>query len=427
MRGTSPSHLRQPAPGRSRTSAPRPAAREQFEDTVSFLVMNKDPRLLVVSGTNFLRAYSGIKYLCNSLTDGGIAVEAYAPIPRNMIPELAGCRFPVHSLFAPWYGKIPRLRIYLFRAQLFIKSLLDDDAIMFSELTFFRDAVMHKKLKPQLPFIHYCQELLTPEEFPESKETRFYERDTDCVDLTIDVDSNRAALRRTRFNLTREILVLPNTLPLSDLPPPAPVGTLSQLAGGNLPEGVPILIYIGGTHKGTGFDTIIKAVARVSRPLFFLGFCYGRKQEDVDLVRRAVESHLGSKRGRICNAVPRVALLSCLHEASAGLVYYPYTDAPSANQLYCAPTKVFEYIAVGLPVVASANPPLISLIEDNQLGVCAKDDSVAALHDAIECLLTSPKYQSDIRQRSQKLFAEQLCFEKVALPVVARVKSLLRE
>ena len=196
------------------------------------------------------------------------------------------------------------------------------------------------------------------------------------------------------------------------------------MAGGDLPVGMPILVYIGGVHKGTGLDTVVEALEGIGRPVFFLGFCHGKSREQVEQFRQKVEARLGPNRGRICHAVPRSELLSCIHEASAGLVYYPYSDYPSFNQLYCAPTKMFEYIAVGLPVVASANPPLLNLIEKNRLGACAKGDSVSALRVAIEFLLTSPEYQTDIRQRSRQLFAEQLCFEKVSSPVVARIWSL---
>jgi len=382
--------------------------------------MFNDRKLIIVSGANFLRAYSGVKYLADSLFDKGIKIEIFAPIPRQMIDEVKNYRFPVHSLFGAWYGLIPRLRVHMFRLRIRWKALREPSSWLFTDLSFFPEAVAIKRAKPKTTLIHYCLELLTPEEFPELKNVQFYEDNANVPDLILDVDANRAAARKKRFCLTREIMVLPNTLPLTEIPRHAPNGTLSTLAGGGLPPDVPILVYIGGVHKGTGFDTIIDALSSITQPFFFLGFCNGSNR-DVESIRHKVNARLGSHRGRICNSVPRQLLLSCLHEAAAGLVYYPYTDAPSINQLYCAPTKLFEYLSVGLPVIASSNPPLIDLIKHNRLGVCARDDGVVALRDAIDCLLNSKISHDYIR----KVFSEKLCYEKVSGTVINSIIQII--
>lgn len=382
--------------------------------------MFNDRKLIIVSGANFLRAYSGVKYLADSLFDKGIKIEIFAPIPRQMIDEVKNYRFPVHSLFGAWYGLIPRLRVHMFRRRIRLKALRDPSSWLFTDLSFFPEAVAIKRTKPKTALIHYCLELLTPEEFPETKNVHFYEQNANVPDLILDVEANRAAARKKRFCLTREIIVLPNTLPLTEIPQFTVNGTLSALAGGRIPTDVPILVYIGGVHKGTGFDTIIAALSSIAQPFFFLGFCNGLDR-DVENIRHKVNARLGSLRGRICNSVPRQLLLRCLHEASAGIVYYPYTDAPSINQLYCAPTKLFEYLSVGLPVIASSNPPLIDLIKHNRLGVCAQDDSVVALRDAIECFLNSKISHDYVRN----IFYEELCYEKLADRAIKSVIQII--
>jgi glycosyltransferase involved in cell wall biosynthesis len=388
---------------------------------------SKQPHLVVVSGTNFLRSYSGVKYLCDSLAARGVDVELYAPIPRNMLPELRGSRIIPHSLFVPWYGRVPRIRAYAFRIQILVRGLSGSNAgLLFSELSFFREAVLIKKLRPRVPLVHYCQELLTREEFPGMRAVRFYELHASVPDLIVDVDQHRAAIRRNRFRIRQEIMVLRNTLPMSAVPPPAPDGSLSELAGGGLPAGVPILAYIGGIHRGTGLNRVLEALEGLHRPCFFLGFCHGRNRRAVESFRREVESRLGPQRGRICQAVPRARLLACLHEADAGLVYYPYSELPSINQRYCAPTKMYEYIAAGLPVVASVNPPMLELIQGNGLGVCAEDDSPEALRRAIDAVLDQTANRAAHSRRAREIFAEELCFERVSAPVVEGILALLQ-
>ena len=385
----------------------------------------KRPRLIVVSALNFLRAYSGVQYLSNALADQGFDVEVYAPIPRHMLAETANCRFRVQSHYGGPVGRIPRIRIYWFIVTLVARALVQDCVLLFTDLRFLKQAAIIKRLRPQLPLIHYCLELLTPEEFPSYHGVRQYETLANIPDLIIDVEPHRALMRRERFGIVRQIVVLPNTLPLSEMPARSPGGTLATLAGGDLPDNIPILLYTGGTHEEMGIQVIIEALRGLSRPVFFLAFCHGPTRDSVDRFRKRVEGMLGRHRCRVCDAVPRSQLIGCIHEADAGMVYYPHSQSPSFNQLYCAPTKVFEYIAAGLPVVASSNPPLVDLIERRNLGACASDDSSAALGRAIEQCLLRSQDRREHTMRATRIFAEELCFEKVSGSVLSEIRFLV--
>ncbi len=386
--------------------------------------MTPSPKLLVVAAGNFLRAYSGVKYLSQALINEGIEVEVHAPIPPAMLDEVQQYPFPIYSYTATWSGQWPRLANVLYKIYLFRRGLLENCGLLVLDLAHFHPAVMVKKLKPRTPLIHYCQELLIPEEHPHHPTMRklnFYARHANAPDLIIDVEPHRAAKRIERFQLTKKVLVLPNTLPISEIPPPAPPDYLARLAGGELPHDRPILIYTGAVHAGVRFEVILEALTQLTLPIFFLAFCHGDPQQ-INQIRQQAEIQLGPQRSRICNSIPRDELLSCLHEADAGLVYYPYAAERSTNQRYPAPTKMFEYIAVGLPVVGSAN---MSLIRDKELGTCATDDTAKGLKTAIEQLFTSSKNKTAIQTHQKQLFATELCFEQVSAPTIHHIKELL--
>ena len=381
-------------------------------------------RLTVVSSGNFARGYGGIAYLAEALHTRGAAVQVIAPIPLDQMADVRRFAFPTRSI----YSTTPRsswLSRRMFHLELALTGVFRDTAWLFSDLSFFREAVAIRRLRQHSQLIHYCTELLTPEEFPDLRNTNFYAKHAGVPDLIIDVNQARAARRRERFGLLQEILVLPNTLPLSEIPRPAPSGTLAQLAGGELPEGTPVLLYAGGTHAGAALDSIVAAVAGLDRPAFFLAFCHSELANDVVRFRDMVNDRLGFRQGRVCPAVPRQALLACMHEAAVGLVTYPYSAAPSWNQLHCAPTKAYECIATGLPIAASANPSLQALVADRAVGACAADDSPAALRDAIGQLLAQPARLRAMSERAKRMFVEELCFERVSSPVVNRIMDTL--
>ncbi len=383
------------------------------------------PRLTVVSSGNFARGYGGVAYLAEALHTRGAAVQVIAPIPLDQMDDIRRFPFLTRSIYS-MAPRSPWLSRRMFHLELALTGAFRDTAWLFSDLSFFREAVAIRRLRPRSKLIHYCAELLTPEEFPQVQGTAFYAGHAGVPDLIIDVNAGRAARRRERFGILQEILLLPNTLPLSEIPPPAPPGTLAQLAGGDLPEGTPVLLYAGGTHAGAALDSIVAAVAGLDRPAFLLAFCHGERTDDVVRFRETVNDRLGPHRGRVCPAVPRQALLACMHEATVGLVTYPYSAAPSWNQLHCAPTKAYECVATGLPIVASANPSLQVLVADRAVGVCAADDSAGALRDAIGHLLAEPARRRAISERATRLFAEELCFERVSPPVVERILDVVR-
>lgn len=385
------------------------------------------PKLYVTTGANFLRAYSGVQYLAQSLACRGVAVQVSAPVPASMLHELADCPVPVYSYYRGWYGRLPMLRQRACRLRILYMGLVRRYPILCCDLHFYQECALVKRHRPDQALVLYCQELLTPEEHGQTKYARdlaYYAESAHLPDLVVEVNEQRAAKRIQRFGLKQPVAVLPNTLPLSEVPPRAPRGTLARLAGRDLPEEMPVLIYAGGIHPGVGFDTIAAAVAALRRPILLLAFCNGRPRR-VRALRERLTERLGADRVQVCESVPRRALLSCMHEADAGLVHYPWSAEQSVNQLYCAPTKMHEYLAAGIPVVGSANPPLREVLEGGEVGVCAEDDAPESLAAAMEALLWDEERKRAIRERAPRLFAEELCYEKVSGPAVEAIYERL--
>lgn len=381
-------------------------------------------KVIIISACNPVRAYSGLKYLTSALKEQGMEVELMAKIPTNMLWETDNWGIKVKSFYSQWYGRIPLFRRYMAYIHVILLGLFTNSTIIFHELAFFEQMLILKKFLPKKKLIHYCTELYTVEDEPTHKRILdIYEKNASMPDLIIECEENRAELRKEMFNITTKTVVIPNTLPLTEIPKKTQSGALAKLAGvEGFPEGVPIVIYTGGAFFHRQLDIIIDAVSQVKGDVFFLAFLYGEK-EAIEELRKICGEKLKKGMFKMCDAVPRHLLMECIHEATAGIVYYK--PSLSIGNLYASPTKLFEYIGAGVPVISSNNPGIVDLVNKYNLGTCVEDESVEALTKAIEELVFDKEKIAKIRESEERNFIEKLCYEKSSEAAINEIKKIV--
>ena len=72
--------------------------------------------------------------------------------------------------------------------------------------------------------------------------------------------------------------------------------------------------------------------------------------------------------------------------ADAGIIPY---QATCLNNYFCTPNKLFEFIAAGLPIVASDLPEINRLVLGHQLGLVGKMDTGASMARLIDEMFQS--------------------------------------
>lgn len=382
----------------------------------------KNKKLLIVPGTSFVRAYAGTEYLINELLEIGIDARIIIRCQQEEFKEYRNLPFKI-QIFVQRFKQYPLLRkleTMIFFLFLLLK-MLTFKSILITESSYLKLTYIIKKIKPSILIIQYCQELLVLEDYPDNKIAQIYARYFKIPNVVIDVEPHRAAERKKIFGLKQVPYVLMNTMPLKNILPSAPLGTLAKLAGVEIPKGIPILLHAGGIGKEKPLERIIDAVALCEKEVFFLAFCSG-KNEEIQKLSNYANTKLKNGKFHICKSISRTKLMPSMHEADIGVIDYSYSIEPTLNQKYCAPTKLFEFMAYGLILLGSNNNSLRDIIEKDNIGFCALDDSVEAISAALSKILgLNTKTLLEKKTNSKDIFVRKYSYEMLCSPVIREI------
>jgi glycosyltransferase involved in cell wall biosynthesis len=168
-------------------------------------------------------------------------------------------------------------------------------------------------------------------------------------------------------------------------PDPAP-DLLRERLG--LPPGTPVVLYHGGLTEERGLLPLLDAVLRPGMGDVHLVFLGGGPLRD-RLASRAAEPAAG-KRVHLLDAVPPDELAAWVASADVGVMP---NQPVNANELLSTPNKLFESMAVGLPVVSSDFPERRRIIlddPDGPLGALCDPTDPASIAAAIRSILDLP-------------------------------------
>lgn len=382
--------------------------------------------VLIIAGSNFLRAYAGTLHIARALVSLGHPVQILVRGKAEEIQEYSALDIKVTCMVVGGNRFVNGMRSLVMRSRIFFRVLFAK-SVLVTENTFLLEVSLAKYLRGKsLTIGHFCQELHLPDEMPDLPRARLNGRLARVADFTIDVEPNRARIRQEKLGLRGMPLVLRNTLHLSALCPQGESGGLEKLAGCVFPKNVPILLHMGGVGIEKPLERVIDAVEACKEPLFFLAFC-NASENKINGLRKYAESKLQRGQFKVTGPRKRNELLASAWEADLGVIDYSYSVQPSSNQRYCAPTKLYEFMALGLAVAGSNNDSLREVIEAEGIGYCAEGESPAALGRAIERTVAGTDELRERRERSQNAFRERHCYEQICNGVVEEISKRLTD
>lgn len=142
-----------------------------------------------------------------------------------------------------------------------------------------------------------------------------------------------------------------------------------------------VLLLQGGLSGGRNIEHLIEAIKYVKNPLVDLVILgRGLLLRKLEII---VKKNNLSSRVYFHPAVPQNLLISYTQAADVGVIPYQPT---CLNNYLCTPNKLFEYIAAGIPVLASDLPEIRGLIQKHDIGIVgdmSSPGSIAALIDDV--------------------------------------------
>jgi glycosyltransferase involved in cell wall biosynthesis len=103
---------------------------------------------------------------------------------------------------------------------------------------------------------------------------------------------------------------------------------------------------------------------------------------------------------------------------------------PQSQDFYFSPLKVYEYMAAGLPVIASKIGQLTEIIENGVNGILAPPGDATALATALEQLWRSPLLRKHLGNSAQEKILQEHTWDKVVdkiLWLASQQQKLVKE
>jgi glycosyltransferase involved in cell wall biosynthesis len=191
---------------------------------------------------------------------------------------------------------------------------------------------------------------------------------------------------------------------------------LEEFAPGPFAERERVACYVGDLSRVRGLVELVDAMEHVEGELALAG------RFDSTFPASELETRPGWARVRYHGRVGRAEVASLLGRAGVGVL--PLLRSP--NHAISWPVKLFEYMAAGLPVVATDIEPWNAIIARHRCGLCVPPGDVRALAAAITQVLDDPAEARAQGERGRAAAGEHYSWASQEAVLLGLYEELLR-
>lgn len=182
-----------------------------------------------------------------------------------------------------------------------------------------------------------------------------------------------------------------------------------------------VLVYVGGISKIRGAFEMVRALEYLDRfdnlRLDLIG-----KFEPSELAQE-LQRLPGYQRVRFFGWLQPPEVYEHLKKVDIGLACLH----PEPRFTIAWPVKLFEYMAAGLPVVASNFPLWREIVEGNRCGICVDPLDPKEIAQAIEYLLTHPEEARRMGENGRRAVLEKYNWEREAEKLLKLYAEIVKQ
>ncbi len=175
-------------------------------------------------------------------------------------------------------------------------------------------------------------------------------------------------------------------------------------------EKPPEVCYVGSISAVRGIRELVAACAKLRSPARLnLAGSFDEASLEADMVGQS-----GWSRVQRHGHLDRAGVGAIMARSMAGLV----TLHPQPNYLESLPVKMFEYMAAGIPVIASSIPLWRRIIDEAGCGMCVDPGDPCAIADAIDYLVSNPEHARRMGDNGRQAVIEQYNWEAESIKLI---------
>lgn len=275
------------------------------------------------------------------------------------------------------------------------------------------------------PLVYHCHEYVDSERgkqlnFGGRLVFRFQRYFAKTADLVVVPDLDRANLMIDEFRLTNAPLVVTNS--------PMHVATASgkrlqaelNKTGRSFEK---IVFRQGSIGPSHAIETTLQSMPLWSNPAWgFVIMGLGAADYIRGLQQQALELGVSGQFA----VLPPVSYDEVMEFTTGANVGHSLYSPIDANNRYSttASNKLMEYMAAGLPLLASDRPGLRALVERYDCGLTADESDPASIAAAVNTLLGDPQRACQMGANGTRAFEEEFRYDKQFAPVLAAIAEM---
>jgi glycosyltransferase involved in cell wall biosynthesis len=157
------------------------------------------------------------------------------------------------------------------------------------------------------------------------------------------------------------------------------------------------IVYAGHLYPWKGPATLIRALALVPEARLKIVGGHPGRDSNAEAIRSLARDLGVFERVELSGFLPHAQVASAIVGAAAGVA--PLPDNPM-SRYFTSPLKLYEYMAAGVPIVASDLPAIREVLRHGHNALLVPPDEPAALAAALQRLLSEPQLADRLRAQA---------------------------